>query len=286
MNIKKIIKRFIPSTERNKIRRWKRKFLNFFKHKTKTSISDLQHVLVNEFGIQRGDHIIVSSSFGQLDADYSPLDVVNLLKELVGTEGVIMMPYYPPMNSTEWSARKEVFDMRNTRSGMGVLTNVFAHSDGVIMSKHPTKAVCVWGKDAEKIVSGHETATTPFFWDSPYGRLLKMGSKSLGKGQKNIPIFHTFEDVLSPAPSDYYQEQKYSLELISTDGTSETVETYVHSDAVLNKCVAAGDYVRDLKCASYKRRSFGYAFLYVIDNDDLFERCKLEFARGNSRIRN
>lgn len=151
MNIKKIVKRFIPSTERNKIRRWKRKFLNFFKHKTKTSISDLQHVLVNEFGIQRGDHIIVSSSFGQLDADYSPLDVVNLLKELVGTEGVIMMPYYPPMNSTEWAARKEVFDMRNTRSGMGVLTNVFAHSDGVIMSKHPTKAVCVWGKIPRKL---------------------------------------------------------------------------------------------------------------------------------------
>ncbi len=286
MSFKKFIKKVFPSSVRVKLRKWKRHFVNWFKRgNAKTTIDDLRDVLVHELGVKRGDKLIVSSSFGQLNASYSPQQVVDLLKELVGTEGLIMMPYYPPMNSTEWAAKGLVFDMNNTKSGMGVLTNVFAHSEGVVMSKHPIKGVCAWGSGAAEMIADHDKSTTPFYWDSPYGRLLKAHSKSLGLGLKNIPIFHTFEDVLSVHPSDYYQAEKYKLEMILPDGSHEIVETYVHSDEVLNKCVAAGDYVRDLRCPTYKRLNFGYAFLYVIDNDDLFERCKKEFAAGKSRIR-
>ena len=286
MSFKKFIKKVFPSSVRVKLRKWKRHFVNWFKRgNAKTTIDDLRDVLVHELGVKRGDKLIVSSSFGQLNASYSPQHVVDLLKELVGPEGLIMMPYYPPMNSTEWAAKGLVFDMNNTKSGMGVLTNVFAHSEGVVMSKHPIKGVCAWGSGAAEMIADHDKSTTPFYWDSPYGRLLKAHSKSLGLGLKNIPIFHTFEDVLSAHPSDYYQAEKYNLEMIMPDGSHEMVETYVHSDEVLNKCVAAGDYVRDLRCPTYKRLIFGYAFLYIIDNDDLFERCKKEFAKGHTRIK-
>ena len=82
------------------------------------------------------------------------------------------------------------------------------------MSKHPTKAVCAWGNGAQEIVSSHDNATTPFYWDSPYGRLLKKHSKSLGIGLKNIPIFHSFEDILTDPIDFYYQKEKFKLELI------------------------------------------------------------------------
>lgn len=284
--MRSLIKRILPSPTRVRIRRWYRHVKNSFRSDPKTTIDELRDVLVHDFAISQGDKLIVSSSFGQLNAEYSPQDVVDLLKELVGGEGLIMMPYYPPMNSTEWAAKGEVFDMTHTRSGMGILTNVFAHSEGVVMSKHPTKAVCVWGKDAAHIASGHDSSITPFFWDSPYGKLLKLHSKSLGLGLKNIPIFHTFEDVLAESPDYYYQANKYALPLITCDGERVVINTFVHDDNVLNKCVAAGDYVRSLKCKSYIRCNFGHAFLYVIDNDDLFDRCRVEFAHGNSRIRN
>ena len=286
MNLKKVIKAIVPSTMRVKLRKYKRHLLNWFKRgNAATTLDQLRDTLTHELGITRGDKIIVSSSFGQLHADYSPQQVVDLLKELVGPDGLIMMPYYPPMNSTEWAAKGLVFDMNNTKSGMGVLTNVFAHSDGAVMSKHPIKAVCAWGAGAEQIVADHDKATTPFYWDSPYGRLLKMHSKSLGLGLKNIAIIHTIEDVLSEHYYDYYQADKFNLGLINLDGGNETVSTYVHDDILFNRCVAPGDYVYELQCASYKRVDFGYAFIYVIDNDDLFERCKIEFANGHTRIK-
>lgn len=284
--IKSLLKHVSSSNQRKAIRRYKRHFLNKVKPRRKISLKEMRSIIVDDLGIKNGDRIIVSSSFGNVNAAFSPQEMVELLMDIIGEEGVIMMPYYPPVNSTEWAAKHEVFDMRNTKSGMGVLTNVFSKMPGVYMSKHPTKAVCVWGKDAQEIAVGHEVATTPFYWDSPYGKLLKQPSKSLGIGLKNIPIFHSFEDILTDPIDFYYQKEKCQLDLIDKDGTSTVVETCVHDDKVLNHCVSAGDYVRDLNCATYRRLDVGYKIMYSIDNDDLFEECrKRQFENGNLRYR-
>ncbi|MBP5687593.1 MAG: AAC(3) family N-acetyltransferase [Muribaculaceae bacterium] len=285
-HLKSLLKHLSSSNQRKALRRYKRHFLNKVRPRRKISLKEMRSIIVDELGIEKGDRIIVSSSFGNVNASFSPQEMIDLLMNIIGDKGVIMMPYYPPINSTEWAARHEVFDMRNTKSGMGVLTNVFSKMPGVYMSKHPTKAVCVWGKDAKEIAAGHDKATTPFYWDSPYGRLLKQPSKSLGIGLKNIPIFHSFEDILTDPIDFYYQKDKYKLDLIDKEGTPTVVETYIHDDKVLNHCMTAGDYVRDLKCSTYRRMSVGYKIMYVIDNDDLFDECrKRQFEIGNLRYR-
>lgn len=283
---KSILKHLSSSDQRKAIRRYKRHFMNKVRPRRKISIKEMRAIIVDDLGIKSGDRIIVSSSFGNINPAFSPQHMIDLLMEIIGEEGLIMMPYYPPINSTEWAAKHEVFDMRNTKSGMGVLTNVFSKMPGVYMSKHPTKAVCVWGKNAEEIATGHETATTPFYWDSPYGRLLKEPSKSLGIGLKNIPIFHSFEDILTDPIDFYYQKEKYKLDLIDKFGNSIVVETFVHDDKVLNHCMSAGDYVRNLNCSSYRRIDVGYKIMYSIDNNDLFAECKKrQFEIGNLRYR-
>lgn len=283
MSIKHILKSITSPQQRNAVKRWKRHIKAFYKGGKKTSLEELRKVLVDELGLKAGDRIIVASSFGNLNANYSPKDVVELLMAIVTDEGTIMMPYYPPTNSTIWAKKNCVFDMTETKSGMGIITNVFSKMPGVIMSVHPTKAVCVWGKDAESIAEGHEKAMTPFYWDSPYGKFLKIGCKSIGLGLKNIPIFHTFEDVLSNPISFHYQQDKYRLRLIKKDKNEIQVETYVHSDAVLDKCKPAGDYVASLKAKTFKKVKFGTAFLYSVDNSDLFEKVKIAYANGNAR---
>lgn len=284
--IKKIIKKFTTSQQRVLFKKAKRNVYKlFFRNKRKTTLLQLKRILIDEFNLKKGDHLIVSSSFGNLNAEYTPKEVIELLQSIVTESGVIMMPYYPPMNSDEWANGGYIFDMRGTKSGMGVMTNVFSEMPNVYKSKHPTKAVCVWGENAKKIIEGHENAQTPFYWDSPYGKLLKIGCKSLGLGLKNIPIFHSFEDILSCDKLEYYDVLKYKLKLKNIDGDVETVSTYIHNADLLGHCTSAGDYVASLGCTTFKKINFGYNFVYIVDNSELIRVVKEQFSKGNTRLK-
>lgn len=287
VNIKTFLKKLLSPEIRRQLKVYRRRIINNFKRKSshKNSIEDMQQIL-NGLGIHAGDKIIVSSSFGNLNAGFSPQELIELLKKIITSEGLIVMPYYPPINSYEWAERGEVFDMIRTKSGMGILTNVFARSKDVFMSIHPTKAVCAWGKNAKEFVEGHENSTTPFYWDSPYGKLMKFEeSKSLCLGLKNIPIFHMFEDVLSSSYDEYYQKDKKSLCVRNVNDEIINVQTYVHNPDIIDNTIPAGDYVRDLNPKSYKRVSWGFKYIVVVENHCLLDAVDAEFKKGHTRIK-
>lgn len=284
--LRRLIARYWSSKSKSRLRRMLRKMKHFFLHHDKTSIEELKHVLVEELGVKTGDRLIVTSGFASLNSNgYSPQDVIRLLQDLVGEQGTLMLPYYPPMNSTEWAKKGMVFDMNTTKSGMGILTNVFKKMPGVVMSMHPTKAVCVWGKDAEYYAEGHECSTTPFYWDSPYGKFLKAGSKSLGLGVGNMPMIHTMEDVLSATQDEYYQKKKYDLELVTQDGSRINVQTYVHDPSILEKCISGKNFVESISNSPINTQEFGDSFVFILDNNELLNLCSGEFSRGHTRIR-
>jgi conserved domain protein len=284
--IKNCFKNILSYKQRVALKKFKRKIVNQSKgiFRKQVTLLMMEKFLLKEFEIKKGDRLIVTSSFGNLNATFSPMELVELLKRIVTDEGVIMMPYYPPGNSYEWARKGNIFDMQNTKSSMGILTNVFAQSDGVVKSIHPTKAVCVWGKDAKLIVSGHENSTTPFYWDSPYGELLKLGSKSLGLGIKSIPIFHTIEDILLCGVENYYESEIYNLEVKIESGEIINVKTKIHDEALNARLILPGDYVKKMKCVSYIRKKWGYTFCYIIDNSELLESCKIEFSNEHTRL--
>ena len=285
MIIKHLLKSITSSQQRVAFKRWKRHFKAFLKGGKKTTLFDLRNILTGDLGLKAGDRIFVTSSFGNLNADYTPEDVVELLMSIITKEGTIMMPYYPPSNSTKWAKEGRVFDMNETKSGMGIITNVFSKMPGVIMSVHPTKAVCVWGKDAELLTQNHEKSTTPYYWDSPYGKFLKMGSKSVGLGVGNMPLIHTMEDVLSENCDHYHQKNKYRLKVITKSREEITIETYVHNPEIIDKCISSLEYVQINKPEIMHIQSFGLTFLMCVNNDDLYALCKEEFAKGNTRMK-
>ncbi len=250
----------------------------------KTTISDMRSLLINEFGLEKGDNLIISSSFGNLNADFSPHELVELLQEIVGKEGNIVMPFYPPGNSYEWAASGKVFDMQTTPSSMGVLTQVFSKMENVYKSMHPTKAVVAWGKNAKEITSGHEKAKTPFYWDSPYGWLLKNSSKSLGLGIKSNPMFHACEDVLSEYHISLYSRKMVPLKIAQNNNT-QVVNTFVHDPMIISNLIEIGDYIKTLDLKSYKRVNIGFKYCYCLNNQELFERCEIEFNNGNFRYK-
>ena len=143
--VKDILKTILSPSLIREVKRDIRRVKNMLKKADKTSLSDFKEAL-SQLGLQQGDKVFVTSGFANLNAaGYSPEEAIRAIMETVGQEGLIMMPYYPPVSSMDWVKSGAVFDMKNTASGMGVMTNVFSRMEGVVKSAHPTKALCVWG---------------------------------------------------------------------------------------------------------------------------------------------
>lgn len=275
----KSIKQRLTSQQKNQIKKWIRKTKSRIQFWVKpVSIEMMESYLRDKLGINKGDKIFVTSAFGSLNAAFSPRDLIQLLMRIVGEEGVIMMPFYPPGSSSEWATGGGIFDLLQTKSSMGVLTNVFSTFPGVIKSVHPTKAVCVWGKDAESIADGHSQCHSPYAAESPYGKFLKLHSKSVGLGAGKCPMGHCCEDLLNPSLS-HYKKDVAKLG-IRQDGVVTYYPTLIHDMSKL-KTVPV-DYIK--KSPDYKKVKIGYDYSYVIDNDKLFDYYKKEFAAGRRSL--
>ena len=285
--IKSFVKKIFPPELRSYVRRCKRHCLFIITNakRSKTTLPQLRNILLDELNLKKGDAIFVTSGFGYLNATFTPYDLIKLLQEIVTDEGIIMMPYYPPVNSEEWAKSGNVFDMSRTQSGMGIMTNIFAQMPDMYMSSHPTKAVCAWGRDSRKILCNHELSSTPFYWDSPYGKLLKIGCKTLGLGVANNPIFHSIEDIVSNPITKYYLPSKFKLKLRTKEKYEILVDTFVHDSKILSKCISTESYIRTLKCDSYKKIDFGLSFIYFIDNTEVYDKVKIRVSQGDIKLR-
>lgn len=271
MDIKYFLKRVFSPEKRVKIKRIKRKISSLSKfYEKKTTIDELEYCLREKIKIKKGDNIMVVSSFANLNAAYSPADVVSLLQIIIGEDGLIMMPFYPNGYMYELYKNSFIFDVKQTKSAVGILTNTFAQTNGVVKSMHPLKAVCVWGKDAEAIVQGHEQSILPFGKNTPYGRLLDRNSKSIGLGVKNLPMFHAVEDRLYEKYHPQYLHDEYSMQIRRIDDSIITCTTKIHDPAFHYKA-PIGDYVAAMNLESYIRVPFGYSFLYSVNNSEILE---------------
>lgn len=284
---KSLIKKCVGPDVIRTVKKRKRQLAHFFYSADPTTLDDLRRVLKNDLGLKQGDKLFVTSAFSNLNAaDYSAEDVVCLLKEIVGEEGLIMMPYYPPMNSMEWVRSGKIFDMRSTLSGMGILTNVFARTEGVRMSQHPFKAVCVWGKEADRYVFRHFADEDPYGPQTPYGRLLdESNSKSLCLGVVNLPMFHALEDRYQPAETLYYADELFDVPFVTEDGCTVTCRTKVHSPEKSARTMMGGEFVKRFSTPIRKTCRFGYDQIYLLDHTALVDATQKEFALGHTRRR-
>ena len=145
--------------------------------------ADLNSAL-RHLGVVPGDVLMVHSAFDRfLGFQGGPVDVIRALQEVVGAGGTLMMPTIPFRGTAvEYALSDPVFDVRQTVSRMGLITEVFRRAPGVVRSIHPTHSVAVWGSRTVAIIGGHEHADTPCGRGTPYGRLLEYDGKILLAG--------------------------------------------------------------------------------------------------------
>jgi aminoglycoside 3-N-acetyltransferase len=181
--------------------------------------------LLRDLGFNPGATVMVHSSFSHIRRrvpDISPSKLIALLQDLIGPEGTLLMPTFPFQGAQgEYADKYPRFDVQNTPSKVGILTEVFRQMQGVVRSKHPTHPVAAWGRHASEIVSTHHLGPT-FGVTSPFYRLCEFEGIVVGLGTRYryaFTIGHVIEE-LHPRLRQHDFEKRLRT-MIIVDGRAE-----------------------------------------------------------------
>lgn len=191
-------------------------------------------------GIRQGDTLFVHSSFSAFSGFQGPpQDVINCLIDLLGENGNLLMPSMQYISSSyEHLQRNELFDVRKTFSKMGLITEVFRRKKGVLRSLHPTHSVLALGKDAARIVDGHEKCLYPCGEHTPFDKFRSLNGKVLffDVPFNTFTFIHYIEDLIkNKLPFPLYREGPMAANILDHEGKEITVSTYVFSDDAVRR---------------------------------------------------
>lgn len=179
-------------------------------------------------GLRRGATVCVHSALSQIGyLEGGQEALIETLMETVGEEGTILMPSYPSLGAiADYLDGGPVFDVRNTPSKVGSLTEKFRRMPGATRSLHPTNPVAGWGRHAERLLAGHEDSPTPYGDETPYGRLARMEDAYILMIETPILslLHHLQERVDFP---NYLLPGERRAEIIDWEGRRRTVTTRV-----------------------------------------------------------
>jgi aminoglycoside N3'-acetyltransferase len=191
---------------------------------------------LRELGLGAGDGVFVHSSlsrFGRIDG--GPATVLAAFDDVLGPDGLVVMPSFPYVGSTlEHLRSRPTFDVRRTPSRMGALTEHLRLAPGAARSLHPTHPVCARGRGAEELVAGHDVAATPFGPGSPYARMVERGMHQvwLGVGITTFTLYYTFEALAGDDfPLPVLLDEPFGVRCVDEHGIERTVATRAHDPA-------------------------------------------------------
>lgn len=183
-----------------------------------------------ELGISESQNIIVHSSYKKIKSAFpniTPTEVIRTLQELITPNGSLIMPAFTYcFKSLE--GEQETFDRLNTKSKVGLLSEVFRKSENVIRTSSPTHSFSMWGKITTEI----SCANSP---QSPLGKgsVLDWFSKNdnsfvlmLGTHFDSLSICHYLE-VIAQVPwyNCFPWEHLGKLNIgVSTTGEQQLIE--------------------------------------------------------------
>jgi aminoglycoside 3-N-acetyltransferase len=175
-------------------------------------------------GVRPGDVLMVHSSFDRFEGFLgTPTEAIQILQESVSPDGTVMMPTMPFSGSAhDWVQSGRIMDVRRTPSRMGLLTELFRRSQGVVRTVHPTHPVAIWGAKALELSRDAHQSTTPCGRPSPFARLLEVGGKSLllGTNIEALTFFHSVEEILEPdMPFSPFTNETFDLQTRDDQGS-------------------------------------------------------------------
>lgn len=174
------------------------------------------------------DVLMVHSSISDMRPMYegTAQDVLALLLRLVGAERTLAMPAFffgtADLYYRDYYRVYSRFDVRRTPSQMGLVSELFRRSPGVLRSLHPTHSICARGPLAHELVASHHLSPWACGEASPFGIMGRHATVILGLGTKSyraLTQVHAMEEILGdgfPVPRE--PEPIVRAELVDIDG--------------------------------------------------------------------
>ena len=178
-----------------------------------------------DLGVRRAGILLVHSSLKSLGKlPDGPETAVEALIEALGSEGTLLMP---ALSYETVKVENPFFDVANTPSCVGALTEFFRKRPGTMRSVHPTHSVSGIGSAAGHMLSEHSRDVTPCGEHSPYFKLKAEAGQILfiGCGLKPNTSMHAVEELVEP-PYLYNSWVDYRIKL--ADGSETTMKVRRH----------------------------------------------------------
>lgn len=245
--------------------------------------SEVKNILIQN-GIKTGDVLMVHSSLSKLGyVDGGAPILISALTNTVGSDGTILMPSFPAIGFNYDHLKKDpLFDLRNTPSKMGIVTEVFRTMPGVLRSLHPTDPVCVFGNDAEYFIKDHFGQLTPYNSQSPFMRLIERKGKILLIGVKleSVTNFHTPEDAILNFKFPVYHKKVFTVRMKDMNGKGLNMVTKVH-DPEMSKKRRCNDLEKAfLDNGIMSKFKMGQADCYLIDARSMHDWLMENYKKG------
>lgn len=183
-------------------------------------IYDLQ-----KLGVQKNDNLLVHASFKSLGiVAGGPEIVISSLLESIGENGTLLMPALSYETVTK---NQPFFNVIETPSCVGALTEYFRQRLGTLRSLHPTHSISAYGKKVEFFIKNHEQDNTPVGPNSPLSKLKDEHGKILfiGCGLRPNTSMHGVEEFAKP---EYLFNGKVTFTIADTDGKLKQYEHITH----------------------------------------------------------
>ena len=191
---------------------------------TKSSlINDLKSM-----GLTGSETILIHSSMKAVGNVEGGADtVLDALMEFFA-DGLLLLPTHT------WKTVNEsnpVFDVSNSESCVGILTELFRRRPGVVRSLHPTHSIAAFGRNAESYIAGELSCNTPCTPGGCYDRLKDVDGRILliGVTHARNTYIHSVEEVLNVP--NRLSDKPMKLSVIDNSGNSHTVYMRKHYNA-------------------------------------------------------
>lgn len=237
MSLKDFVRNITPAP----LLEWNRKRKKSNRNKTLADKAKSGHIITQQkletdlrnAGIQAGDIVLVHSSLSRIGyLENGAKTFVDALMNVLTEEGTLLMPTSPnAVFQYDFIKSNKQFDVLNTHSATGKITEYFRTQPGVLRSWHPTEPVSAWGKNAHYFIKDHFNQLTPYNSQSPFFRVSEQKGKLLYVGVTLTMAgtnLHTLEDAVD-FKFPVYANEIFEVEITDPSGKKHVVKTKVHN---------------------------------------------------------
>lgn len=218
---------------------------------------------LEKIGIKKGDTICVHSQLFSFGAPVCNREtflhyICKVLLDKIGVSGTLIMPTF-----TYSFCKKQIYDVQNTPSTVGILTEYFRKVPGVKRTKHPIFSFSVVGARQEEFT---DICCDAFdLHESVYGKMLQMNDKVILFGapkgytfyylaEQFVGVSHRyfkkFDGILIDEGRQYNETVPYYVRYLDRQSSEDEfkVDSYLLEKNLLDVVNISGGSIRKFNC--------------------------------------